>query len=142
MTVSVRLDQSSEFTTGKTKVMLQEAIEHPCLFSLNMTERPSEGNEFTSRSTPKRYLDFNTFSVEITNRDFSVSLNGNSVHNLMKELNVSGVSIGHSIGFWRSLGVDIAITDEIIAKAEELVEEGRMDEGSIALLKNAKYEQG
>ena len=141
MTVNVRL-RDKEYTPHTIKTMLKDAQEHPCLFNLSMTERRSEGNEYKAMLLPKRYGDYDSFDVEVSNEDFCVSLNGNSVHSLLRELNVSGVGVGHSIGFWRSLGVDIKITDEIIDKATKLVESGDMDEGSIRLLKNAKYEQG
>ena len=141
MTVNVRL-RDRKHTPHTIKTMLKDAQEHPCLFNLSMTERHWEGNEYEAMLLPKRYGDYNSFNVEVSNEDFCVSLDGNSVHSLLKELNVSGVGIGHSIGFWRSLGVDIKITDEIIDKATNLVESGGMDKGSISLLKNAKYEQG
>lgn len=140
MTVNVRLSYE-DHTPYPVKTMLQEAQEHPRLFDLSMTERPSEGNEYTARLTPKRYGDYNTFIVEIVNEEFSVSLNHNSVHSLLTELNASGVGVGHSVGFWKSLGVNIEVTDKVIEKAVELVNRGYMHKGSIALLKNAKYEQ-
>ena len=140
MTVNVRLNYEDR-TPYLVKTMLKEAQEHPRLFNLSMTERHDEGNEYTARLTPKRYGDYNTFIVEIANKEFSVSLNHNSVHGLLRELNVSGVGVGHSVGFWKSLGVNIEVTDKVIEKAVELVNRGDMHKGSIALLKNAKYER-